>query len=215
MLQSDDGNGGGDLTVGQMAARSGLAISALHYYEAEGLIHSSRTQAGHRRFDRRELRRIAIIRVAQSLGLSLADIRMMLDRVPQGKSVRRTDWQAASEIWRGVLNNKIERLLRLRDQLDSCIGCGCLSLEACPLSMETTGSPQVDLDLACGLQFKRSDPPITLVANIPIKARLVFPTFATSQNREFCGSRNVRIGAFRSIRKIPMILAGNKLYHYK
>jgi|TARA_R100000049_G_C1939204_1_gene83192 MerR family transcriptional regulator, redox-sensitive transcriptional activator SoxR len=134
MSPSEDKYPTSDLTVGQMSARSGVAVSALHYYEAEGLIRSSRTAAGHRRFDRRELRRVAVIRVAQSLGLSLADIRAMLDRVPQGKPVRREDWQAASAVGRDALDNRIERLLRLRDQLDHCIGCGCLSLEACPLN---------------------------------------------------------------------------------
>jgi len=134
MSSSQDRMPARDLTVGEMSARSGVAVSALHYYEAEGLIRSSRNTAGHRRFDRRELRRVAVIRVAQSLGLSLADIRAMLDRVPQGKAVRREDWLAASEVWRDALDDRIERLLRLRDQLDHCIGCGCLSLEACPLN---------------------------------------------------------------------------------
>ncbi|MCX8996399.1 redox-sensitive transcriptional activator SoxR [Rhizobiaceae bacterium BDR2-2] len=133
MSQSGRKNSSAELTVGQMAARAGIAVSALHYYEAEGLIRSTRTPAGHRRYDRRELHRVAVIRIAQSLGLSLAEIRAMLDQVPQGRAVGRADWQAASEVWRAALEDRIARLVRLRDQLDHCIGCGCLSLESCPL----------------------------------------------------------------------------------
>ena len=122
-----------DLSVGEMAKRAGVAVSTLHYYEAEGLIQSWRTPANHRRYDRRELRRVAIIRVAQSLGIPLAEVRQMLDRVPRDKAVGKTDWADASTVWRKEIEQRIAMLERLKGQLDHCIGCGCLSLENCPL----------------------------------------------------------------------------------
>ncbi|MCT4553383.1 MAG: redox-sensitive transcriptional activator SoxR [Pelagimonas sp.] len=122
-----------DLSVGDMAKRAGVAVSTLHYYESEGLIQSWRTPANHRRYDRRELRRVAVIRVAQSLGIPLAEIREMLGIVPQGAAVGKAHWQAASQKWRDGLEARITLLERLHDQLDHCMGCGCLSLEHCPL----------------------------------------------------------------------------------
>lgn len=122
-----------DLSVGEMARRAGVAVSTLHYYETEGLIESWRTAANHRRYDRRSLRRIAVIRVAQTLGIPLAEIRDMLSDVPLGKAVSKSDWQSASEKWRAEIDARIEMLMRMRGQLDHCIGCGCLSLDTCPL----------------------------------------------------------------------------------
>ncbi len=122
-----------DLSVGEMARRAGVAVSTLHYYEAEGLIESWRTPANHRRFDRRQLRRVAVIKVAQTLGLPLAEIRAMLDTLPRGGAVRKADWARASAHWRDGIDARIELLQRLRSQLDHCMGCGCLSLENCPL----------------------------------------------------------------------------------
>ncbi|WP_335947042.1 redox-sensitive transcriptional activator SoxR [Salipiger bermudensis] len=122
-----------DLSVGEMAARAGVAVSTLHFYEAEGLIESWRTPANHRRYDRRELRRVAVIRVAQSLGIPLAEIRTMLARLPKGRAPNKAEWQAVSEDWSRELDARIARLQALRDDLDGCIGCGCLSMEACPL----------------------------------------------------------------------------------
>ena len=122
-----------DLSVGEMARRAGVAVSTLHYYEAEGLIQSWRTPANHRRFDRRELRRVAIIRIAQTLGIPLAQVRAVLDRLPRDRAVKAADWAAASGEWADVLDARIELMTRLRDTLDFCIGCGCLSLENCPL----------------------------------------------------------------------------------
>ncbi|MFZ5963854.1 redox-sensitive transcriptional activator SoxR [Thalassococcus sp. BH17M4-6] len=122
-----------DLTVGQMARRAGVAVSTLHYYEAEGLIQSWRTPANHRRYDRRELRRVAVIRVAQSLGIPLAQVRELLDRLPKGAAVRKQDWADVSALWRDEIDQRLALLNRLRDQLDHCMGCGCLSLENCPL----------------------------------------------------------------------------------
>lgn len=122
-----------DLTVGQVAARAGVPVSTLHYYEAEGLIQSWRTDANHRRYDRAELRRIAVIRVAQSVGVPLTEIKEVLDGLPERRRIKKADWEAVSEIWRARLEARIADLQRLRDQLGFCIGCGCLSLESCPL----------------------------------------------------------------------------------
>ncbi len=123
----------GDLSVGELAARAGVPVSTLHYYEAEGLIRSWRTPANHRRYDRRELRRVAIVRVAQSVGVPLAEIRAVLDRIPRDRAVSAAQWAEAGAAWKAELEERIARLTRLRDQMGFCIGCGCLSLETCPL----------------------------------------------------------------------------------
>ncbi|WP_146585460.1 redox-sensitive transcriptional activator SoxR [Puniceibacterium confluentis] len=122
-----------DLSVGEMARRAGVAVSTLHYYEAEGLISSWRTPANHRRYDRRELRRVSVIRVAQTLGIPLAEVRVVLDQVPSGAAVGKADWAVASTRWRDEIDRRMALLAKLRDQLDHCMGCGCLSLENCPL----------------------------------------------------------------------------------
>jgi MerR family redox-sensitive transcriptional activator SoxR len=119
------------LSIGEMAARSGVAPSALRYYEERGLIPSERTPAGHRRFPRHVLRRVAFIVFAQRIGLSLEEIgselaRLPTDRVPDGH-----DWSALSERWIARIDDRIGALTRLRHDLSGCIGCGCLSLEAC------------------------------------------------------------------------------------
>ena len=122
-----------DLSVGDMAARAGVSVATLHFYEAEGLIRSWRTAANHRRYDRRELRRVAIIRVAQSVGIPLSEVREVLDLIPRDKAVSAAAWAEAARPWRELLEARIDLLMRLRDQLGHCIGCGCLSLETCPL----------------------------------------------------------------------------------
>jgi MerR family redox-sensitive transcriptional activator SoxR len=122
-----------ELTVGEVAARSGVAISTLHFYEAEGLIRSWRNEGNQRRFPREVLRRVAVIRVAQRTGISLALIREALKALPDGRTPTSEDWMKLSARWRSDLNDRINRLIRLRDQLDGCIGCGCLSLGVCPL----------------------------------------------------------------------------------
>lgn len=122
-----------ELSVGEVAARSGVAISTLHFYEAEGLIRSWRNAGNQRRYPRAVLRRIAVIRVAQRTGISLASIRDALKTLPNGRTPTAEDWHKLSARWRAELNDRIARLTRLRDQLDGCIGCGCLSLGACPL----------------------------------------------------------------------------------
>lgn len=122
-----------DLGVGEMAARAGVPVSTLHYYEAEGLIESWRTPANHRRYDRRELRRVAITRIAQSVGVPLADIKVVLDGIPRTKAVSAQMWAKAAAPWQAMLEERIELMTRLRDQMGYCIGCGCLSLDTCPL----------------------------------------------------------------------------------
>ena len=121
------------LTVGQVAARSGVAVSALHFYEAEGLIGNIRSAGNQRRFPRGVLRRIALIKVAQRMGIALSEIREALAALPAGQPPTAKDWKRLSAQWRDALNARIDTLTRLRDQLGECIGCGCLSMESCPL----------------------------------------------------------------------------------
>ena len=120
-------------TVGQVAERSGLSVSALHFYEREGLIFSNRNDGNQRRFGRDTLRRLAFIRAVQSVGLSLADIGEALDRLPRQRTPREKDWTRLAVGWRDQLDARIEQLERLRDDLTTCIGCGCLSFERCKL----------------------------------------------------------------------------------
>lgn len=122
-----------ELSVGEVARRSGVAISALHFYEAKGLITSRRNAGNQRRFSRDVLRRVAVIKVAQNTGIPLAEIRDALDRLPRQRTPNARDWRKLSAAWKQQLDARIARLTALRDQLDGCIGCGCLSLQACPL----------------------------------------------------------------------------------
>jgi MerR family redox-sensitive transcriptional activator SoxR len=121
------------LSIGDVAERSGVAPSALRFYEAQGLINSVRTAGNQRRFARSTLRRIAFVRSAQRVGLSLDEITAALATLPGGRAPTRADWTRLSRDWRPRLNARIERLERLRDKLDGCVGCGCLSLRTCAL----------------------------------------------------------------------------------
>ena len=121
------------LTIGELSARAGLAPSAIRFYEAHGLVSSERTSGNQRRFRRTTLRRLAFIRSAQRVGLTLEEITAALATLPEGRTPTRADWARLSESWRPRINEQIERLVRLRDKLDSCIGCGCLSLQRCGL----------------------------------------------------------------------------------
>jgi MerR family transcriptional regulator, redox-sensitive transcriptional activator SoxR len=121
------------LTVGQVAERSGVAVSALHFYEAEGLISSRRTAGNQRRYPREVLRRVAFIRASQGVGIPLRRIKAALDHLPEGRTPNRKDWEHLSAAWRNDLDDQILRLQRLRDRLSGCIGCGCLSLSLCKL----------------------------------------------------------------------------------
>lgn len=133
MASRDQRNLSRELTVGQVAARSGVAVSALHFYESQGLIRSWRNSGNQRRYAREVLRRVAVIKVAQRTGISLSSIREALDALPHESAPAVEDWRRLSAQWRADLDDRIARLTRIRDQLDGCIGCGCLSLEVCPL----------------------------------------------------------------------------------
>lgn len=122
-----------ELSVGEVASRSGVAVSALHFYEAKGLIKSWRNAGNQRRYPRDVLRRVAIIKVAQRTGIPLASIRDAFMALPEGRTPTAADWSELSKKWRAELDERIARLTHLRDQLDGCIGCGCLSLNECPL----------------------------------------------------------------------------------
>jgi MerR family redox-sensitive transcriptional activator SoxR len=122
-----------ELTVGQVAARSGVAVSALHFYEAQGLIQSRRTAGNQRRYRTDTLRRVAFIRVGQRVGIPLRVIRDALAELPAERTPTRRDWERLSTAWRAELDGRIEQLTRLRDDLTDCIGCGCLSLDRCAL----------------------------------------------------------------------------------
>lgn len=122
------------LTVSEVCRRSGFAASALRYYEAQGLIAAERTSGNQRRYRREVLRRLAFIRAARTIGLGLDDVRAELSLLPAGRTPNKADWQRISRDWRGRLDGQIAALERLRDGLDSCIGCGCLSLRVCAMS---------------------------------------------------------------------------------
>jgi MerR family redox-sensitive transcriptional activator SoxR len=121
------------LSIGEVAERSGISPSALRFYESEGLIHAGRSDGGRRRYEREVLRRLAFIRIAQRLGLSLEEIRDALALLPDGRTPTAKDWARLSRRWRSRLDDQIATLVALRDELTSCIGCGCLSLRACAL----------------------------------------------------------------------------------
>ncbi len=122
------------LTVSEVAHRSGYAASALRYYEREGLIAASRTSGGQRRYERSVLRRLAFIRAARNVGLTLEEIRAELTRLPAGRTPTKSDWHRISRDWSSRLDEQINALQALRSGLDSCIGCGCLSLKQCAIS---------------------------------------------------------------------------------
>jgi MerR family transcriptional regulator, redox-sensitive transcriptional activator SoxR len=122
------------LTIGQLAERSGVATSALRYYEERGLIGSERTAGNQRRYPKSVLRRVAFIRSAQRVGLTLEEVEEALSTLPAGRTPTKADWTRLSRSWRPRIDEQITRLERLRDNLDGCIGCGCLSLRSCRLS---------------------------------------------------------------------------------
>jgi MerR family transcriptional regulator, redox-sensitive transcriptional activator SoxR len=121
------------ITIGELAKRSGVATSAIRFYEEQGLISSTRTGGGQRQYRRETLRRIGFIRAAQAVGLNLAEIRSALGTLPGQRTPTRQDWERLSRAWQPLLQERIDRLIALRDQLASCVGCGCLSLKSCSL----------------------------------------------------------------------------------
>lgn len=121
------------LTIGELAKRSGVATSALRFYETKGLIESERTDGNQRRYPRATLRRVALIRAGQEVGLSLSELAAALERLPHDKTPTKTDWERLSRSWRTRLDTQIAELVALRDELTDCIGCGCLSLKSCSI----------------------------------------------------------------------------------
>lgn len=121
------------ITIGQLAKRTGLAVSAIRYYEDKGLLDAQRTGGNQRRFMRSDIRRVSFIIIAQRLGLALVDIETQLAQLPRGRAPRLADWQQVSRRMRFEIDQRINLLSRTRNQLDQCIGCGCLSLEKCQL----------------------------------------------------------------------------------
>jgi MerR family redox-sensitive transcriptional activator SoxR len=122
-----------EMTVGDLSARSGVSVSALHFYERKGLIRSWRTSGNQRRYDRDVLRRVALIQVAQEIGISLAEVGAALASLPNGRTPSRKDWARLSRSWAGDLDRRIGMLQKLRDNLAGCIGCGCLSIDRCAI----------------------------------------------------------------------------------
>jgi MerR family redox-sensitive transcriptional activator SoxR len=122
-----------ELSVGVVAARCGVAVSTIHFYEAQGFIQSWRTKGNQRRYAREVLRRVSIVKVAQRVGIPLASIKAALDSLPKGRTPTDRDWRKLSAQWQADLEQRIARLTRLRDLLTGCIGCGCLSMRDCPL----------------------------------------------------------------------------------
>ena len=133
MTHNQTGEIATELSVGEVARRCGVAISTIHFYESKGLIASTRNRGNQRRYPRAVLRRVAIIKVAQSTGLPLVTIRDALKTLPVERVPTVKDWARLSAAWRVELDDRITKLMRLRDQLGNCIGCGCLSLKTCPL----------------------------------------------------------------------------------
>lgn len=122
------------LTIGEISKRSGLSVSALRFYEAQGLIASTRNSSGHRRFTRAVLRRISFVTVCQNLGYSLSEIAASLAALPAGRTPTQADWETLAEGFRRDLNDRIARMSDLKDKLEGCIGCGCLSMNTCDLN---------------------------------------------------------------------------------
>lgn len=133
MGQNDYENLKPELSVGEVAERSGVAVSAIHFYEEKGLIGSRRNKGNQRRFKRDVLRIISLIKVAQGLGIPLEAVKNALDTLPKNRQPTGEDWQKLSKKWKEDLSERIKKMTRMRDQLNHCIGCGCLSLKECPL----------------------------------------------------------------------------------
>ncbi|MEV4704538.1 redox-sensitive transcriptional activator SoxR [Actinoplanes sp. NPDC049316] len=122
-----------ELTVGQLAARSGVSVSALHFFERQGLITSTRTAGNQRRYRRDALRRVAFIRIAQRVGIPLKDVAAVLAVLPDNRTPTRGDWARVSQCWQAEIDRRMRHLQQLRDDFTSCVGCGCMSIDRCPL----------------------------------------------------------------------------------
>ncbi len=133
MSKADHAHFFDEMSVGEVARRSGLAVSTIHFYEAKGLIRSARSSGNQRRYPREVLRRVAIIKVAQRTGIPLKTIGDAFKALPSERTPTVEDWSRLSSVWKAELERRIDRLTRLRDHLTDCIGCGCLSVKSCPL----------------------------------------------------------------------------------
>ena len=122
-----------EISIGRLSERTGLAVSAIRYYEEQGLVHPERNSGGQRRFRQSDIRRLSFVLIAQQFGFTLDQIREQLDLLPDGRTPNKADWTRMSKGFRRVIENKIEAMEQLRDRLDGCIGCGCLSLTNCRL----------------------------------------------------------------------------------
>lgn len=176
------------LSIGEVAQRSGVRASALRFYEALGLLRSTRSGGKRRYFARSELRRIAFIRAAQAVGLTLDEIRTALAALPQGRTPTKTDWEKLSRGWRGLIDERIARMTALRDTLSSCIGCGCLSLKSCALY----NSGDAARALGDGPRYLLGD------------------TAADAENRRLAGGRQEMEPACREIRDRGQMKAGRR-----
>jgi MerR family redox-sensitive transcriptional activator SoxR len=145
------------LSVGEVARRAGVATSALRFYEENGLIRSERNDAGHRRYHADVLRRVGFVKVAQRVGLSLGEIRSALDSLPDSRTPNRRDWAKLASSWRPVIDERIALLEAMKDKLDGCIGCGCLSLDTC----ELYNPADMAAGRGAGPRFLLGDPPAT------------------------------------------------------
>lgn len=121
------------LSIGELARRTGVSVSALRFYEARGLLMASRNEGGHRRFDRSDIRRVSFVVITQRYGFTIDDIAQFMATLPPERTPTKADWARLSKAIRGSLNDRIDTLIRMRDRLDGCIGCGCLSLKSCAL----------------------------------------------------------------------------------
>ncbi len=121
------------LAIGELAARTGLSVSAIRFYEARGLVSALRNAGGQRRFARSDIRRLSFIRIAQQLGFTIEEIRALLAALPEGRTPTQKDWAKISRVFRRRLDERIAAMTHMREKLDECIGCGCLSLRRCAL----------------------------------------------------------------------------------
>ncbi|MES0808075.1 redox-sensitive transcriptional activator SoxR [Roseibium sp. SCPC15] len=121
------------LTIGELAERTGLSVSAIRFYEEKGLVHPTRNQGGQRRFLRADIRRLSFVLVSQEFGFTIGEIATQLARLPENMAPTKADWTRISKEFRGHLDRRIERMTALRNKLDACIGCGCLSMKSCQL----------------------------------------------------------------------------------
>lgn len=142
-------------TVGEVAARAGVATSALRFYETNGLIASERTAAGHRRYHADVLRRVGFVKVAQRVGLSLNEIKSALDSLPNSRTPNRRDWAKLAASWQPIIDERIVLLQAMKEKLDGCIGCGCLSLDTCALYNPS----DIASDRGSGPRYLLGDPP--------------------------------------------------------